>query len=185
MKTIRARMGEVLAVMVNKAVSSPAELESLRNEVLKKRKPAIKTVRVCIGTGCAAKGSRKLLELFYQAAGQSGEQVEITTKCVGCHGLCERGPIVVVEPEDILYMGVEEPDVDEIFRESVLGDRVVERLLYESPETGERVRSPDSIPFYKVQHRIVLKENGVIDPTDITEYIAAGGYSALAKALTV
>jgi NADH-quinone oxidoreductase subunit F len=107
----------------------------------------------------------------------------IEAKHVGCHGLCERGPIVVIEPGDILYQRVEEPDVEEIFRETVLGGRVVERLLYEEPTTKLKARTPTEIPFYAVQQRIVLEHNGRIDPTRIEDYIAVGGYTGLVKAL--
>ena len=103
---------------------------------------------------------------------------------MGCHGLCELGPIVVIEPGDILYHSVEEPDVAEIFRETVLGGRLVERLLYQDSRTGKKVKSPGEIPFYSVQKRIVLEQNGRIDPTDIDDYLLVGGYSALAKALS-
>ena len=143
-----------------------------------------KVVRVCIGTGCAAKGSRRIYELFCEAAKRSGQDVRVDAKCVGCHGFCERGPIVVVEPGEIFYQRVEEPDVAEVFRETVLGGRVVERLLYEDPVTGEKAEKADEIPFYKVQERIVLANNGLIDPTKITDYIAEGGYSALAKVIS-
>ena len=108
----------------------------------------------------------------------------IESKHVGCHGLCERGPIVVIEPGNILYQRVEEPDVEEIFRETVLGGRVVERLLYEDPAHQDaRPGRPAEIPFYAVQQRIVLEHNGRIDPTSIEDYIAVGGYAGLAKAL--
>ena len=86
---------------------------------------------------------------------------------------------MVIEPGNILYQRVEEPDVEEIFRETVLGGRVVERLLYEDPRTGLKARTPGEIPFYAVQQRIVLEHNGRIDPTRIEDYIAVGGYSAL------
>jgi NADH-quinone oxidoreductase subunit F len=98
--------------------------------------------------------------------------------------LCELGPIVIVEPGDILYHSVEEPDVAEIFRETVLGGQLVERLLYEDTSSGEKRKSPGDIPFYSVQKRIVLEQNGRVDPTSIDDYIAAGGYVALAKALS-
>ena len=145
---------------------------------------ASKVVRVCIGTGCAAKGSRRLYELFCEAAKQSSQDVKVEAKSVGCHGFCERGPIVVVEPGGIFYQRVEEPDVAEVFRETVLGGRIVQRLLYEDPGTAKKVEKADEIPFYKVQERIVLVNNGQIDPTKITDYIAEGGYRALAKVLS-
>ena len=141
-------------------------------------------VRVCIGTACAAKGSRRLYELFCEAAEKSDQNVHIEAKCVGCHGLCERGPIVVIQPGDILYQRVEEPDVAEIFRETVLGGRILERLLYEDPATGKKAEKADQIPFYQTQQRIVLAENGFIDPTEIADYIAAGGYTALTKVIS-
>jgi NADH:ubiquinone oxidoreductase subunit F (NADH-binding)/(2Fe-2S) ferredoxin len=170
-----------------KIIHSPKELEAYRNKLAKNKKKSTRIVRVCIGTGCAAKGSRRLYELFCQAAEQAGSgngsNIVIEAKHVGCHGLCELGPIVVIDPGEILYHSVEEPDVAEIFRETVLGGRVVERLLYQDPKTEKKVKTPAEIPFYNVQKRIVLKHNGHIDPTSIDDYISVGGYAALAKAL--
>ena len=171
-----------MTVATSKRFSAPADLEQFRDQLLRRTRPSARTVRVCIGTGCAAKGSRKLYELFVQARKEGGGEVE-AAKCVGCHGFCERGPIVVVQPGDILYQRVEEPDVAEIFRETVLGGRVVERLLYEDAATKTRAKTAREIPFYKAQQRIVLAHNGEIDPRSIDDYIAVGGYSALAKAL--
>jgi NADH-quinone oxidoreductase subunit F len=168
----------------SKVIESPADLEDLREKLRKQLKPSAKSVRVCIGTGCAAKGSRRLYELFLQAAEESGNGVEIEAKCVGCHGFCELGPIVVVQPGNIFYQGVEEPDVEEIFRETVIGGRIVERLLYEDHITGEKAGTADEIDFYNAQMRIVLAENGSIDPTSIEDYLASGGYSALARVLS-
>ena len=172
-----------MTVVAAKPISSPAALQRKREQLGKQRSGAAKRVRVCIGTGCAAKGSRRLYELFVEAMKESDMAVEAVI-CVGCHGFCERGPIVVVEPGEIFYQQVEEPDVAEIFRETVLGGRVVERLLYEDPVTDKRAKTAAEIPFYRAQQRIVLAHNGVIDPTSIDDYIAVGGYGALAKALT-
>ncbi len=166
-------------------IKNPMELERWREKLRNQHGPSTRSVRVCIGTGCAAKGSRRLYELFCEAAKESGGQVEIEAKCVGCHGFCERGPIVVVQPGDILYQRVEEPDVDEIFRETVLGGRIVERLLYEDPASAKKAVTEQEIPFYNAQQRIVLAENGSIDPTSIEDYVAVGGYTALVKALTM
>ncbi|UCD59224.1 MAG: 4Fe-4S binding protein, partial [Candidatus Hydrogenedentota bacterium] len=164
-------------------LARPSDIESLARE-LRSGGEGARVVRVCIGTGCAAKGSRRLYELFCEAAEQSGQDVQVEAKCVGCHGFCERGPIVVVEPGEILYQRVEEPDVAEIFRETVLGTRVVSRLLYQDPKTEKKAERADEIPFYNVQQRIVLAGNGIIDPAKITDYISQGGYSALAKVLS-
>jgi NADH-quinone oxidoreductase subunit F len=176
------------ATTIQKVIGSPKELEDYREKLAGKDKKNTRTVRVCIGTGCAAKGSHRLYELFCEAAeqtgGGNGRNIVIEAKHVGCHGLCELGPIVVVDPGEILYHSVEEPDVAEIFRETVLGGRVVERLLYEDPKTGKKVNTPAEIPFYNVQKRVVLKQNGRIDPTSIDDYIAVGGYSSLAAAVS-
>ena len=167
-----------------KKFARPDDIAAYSRSVRNNGGSGSKLVRVCIGTGCAAKGSRKIYELFRQAAEQHSEDVRIEAKCVGCHGFCERGPIVVVEPGEIFYQQVEEPDVAEIFRETVMGGRVVDRLLYEDPETKRKARKADDISFYRVQRRIVLENNGRIDPGSISDYIAQGGYSALAKALS-
>ena len=173
-----------MTVLSNKRLNSIADLDDMRKELLSLRSPSAKSVHVCTGPGCAAKGSPKLYELFCEAAQQADADVEILPKAVGCHGLCECGPIVLIQPGDIFYQRVEEPDVAEIFRETVVGGRLVERLLYENPATGRKVETFDKIPFYKVQKRIALAYNGLIDPTKITDYIALGGYSALAKVLS-
>ena len=165
-----------------KRLGSPLDLQRRREELCGRRSVSAKCIRVCIGTGCAAKGSRKVYELFAKTAAEVEAKVEAVT-CVGCYGFCQRGPIVVVQPGDILYQCVEEPDVAEVFRETVLGGRVVDRLLYEDPVTGAKARTADEIPFYKAQERIVLAHNGVIDPKSIDDYIAVDGYAALARAL--
>ena len=166
-----------------KVIDSQKKLESWRKKLEKQQSPSAKSVSVCIGTACAAQGSRKIYELFCEAAKESGSKVGINTKSVGCHGFCERGPIVVVQPGDILYQNVEEPDVEEIFRETVLKGNLVDRLLYKDPKTEALAKTPDEIPFYKTQQRIVLLNNGIIDPTNIDDYIAVGGYKALSSAL--
>ncbi|MBN1671821.1 MAG: 4Fe-4S binding protein [Kiritimatiellae bacterium] len=172
-----------MTVAADSALRSLDDLEALRDRLRRQRDPVVKSVRVCVGTGCAAKGSRRLYELFREAASSPRTGVAVEAKCVGCHGFCERGPIVVVEPGNVLYQRVEEPDVAEIFRETVLAGRVVERLLYADPATGQKAQTEKQIPFYSAQERIVLAQNGVIDPTRIEDYVLAGGYAALGKAL--
>jgi NADH-quinone oxidoreductase subunit F len=167
-----------------KRLDSPADLDKLRETIQKSGKEITKSVHVCIGTGCVAKGSRKIYDLFCQASAEAGNGVKIDSKNVGCHGFCERGPIVVIQPGNILYQRVEEPDVEEIFRETVMGDRIVERLLFHDPDTEEAKEKVEDIPFYRAQRRVVLQENGQIDPKSIMDYIAVGGYTALAKTLT-
>ena len=171
-------------------IEAPAQFASLIDfeqfaQTLRRRgDKTTKSIMVCVGTGCTAKGSRRLYELFCEAVSQSGQDIEVEAKSVGCHGLCGCSPVVVIEPDGIFYRYVEEPDVAEIFRETVLGGRLVERLLYEDSRTGKKAEKVDDIPFYNVQQRIVLANNGRIDPTEVSDYIAVGGYSALAKVLS-
>ncbi|UCF43398.1 MAG: NADH-quinone oxidoreductase subunit NuoF [Planctomycetota bacterium] len=171
-------------ISVPARLTSPSDIENLANALREESRAAPRSVRVCIGTGCAAKGSRRLYELFLEAATQSGEDIRVEAKCVGCHGFCERGPIVVIEPGEVFYQRVEEPDVPEIFRETVLGGRVIEGLLYEDPSTGKKATKATEIPFYNVQERVVLGMNGIVEPTSIKDYIARDGYKALVKVLT-
>ncbi len=177
---------------------SADDLQQYRERILAGRDPAARRVRVCLGTGCTAKGAPKVLEQFRVAAAElAGGPLVVGAKCTGCHGFCERGPIVVVDPGNVFYQNVKEEDVPEVWRETVVGGRVVERLLYKDEETGRLATTSDEIPFYHAQRRIVLALNGVIDPTDIDDYLAAGGhaeriedssaaggYAALAKVLT-
>jgi NADH:ubiquinone oxidoreductase subunit F (NADH-binding)/(2Fe-2S) ferredoxin/NAD-dependent dihydropyrimidine dehydrogenase PreA subunit len=166
-------------------LENPAELDELRSALRAEQDPKARRVRICIGTGCTAKGAPRVIEQFRKAADEFGDQsLVVETKCTGCHGFCERGPIVVVDPGNVFYQNVMEEDVPELWRESVLGGRVVERLLYKDEATEKTATTADEIPFYRAQERIVLALNGVIDPTRIEEYVAAGGYSALAKVLT-
>jgi NADH-quinone oxidoreductase subunit F len=109
------------------------------------------------------------------------DRVDILT--TGCHGFCERGPVVVIRPEDIFYERVGVKDVPEIVSETIIGDNIVDRLLYTEPQTGEELVHEHDLPFYKLQERVILGDNGFIDPTSIEDYIARGGYSALVKAL--
>ena len=98
-----------MTVVSLERLSTPADLEHLREDLRKRRDPAAKCVRVCIGPGCVAKGAMRLHELFTEAVRQTGADVAIEAKGVGCHGLCERGPLVIVHPGNIFYQRVEEP----------------------------------------------------------------------------
>jgi NADH-quinone oxidoreductase subunit F len=109
------------------------------------------------------------------------DEVDVLT--TGCHGFCERGPVVVMRPENIFYQRVQVKDVPEIVSETVVKGSIVERLLYTHPQTGEKIVYEDDVPFYALQERVILGDNGFIDPTRIDDYIMRDGYSALAKAL--
>ena len=160
------------------------ELEAFRARAIAERDRSTHGVRVCLGTGCVAKGSGNIFEQFRRIAAEQGEEGTVVgVKCTGCHGFCERGPLVVVDPGNVFYVDVKEKDIAEIWQETVLAGRVVERLLYKDEKTGQSCVTPDEIPFYRAQHRIILAHIGVIDPTRIEEYLAVGGYAGLARAM--
>jgi NADH-quinone oxidoreductase subunit F len=139
-------------------------------------------VLVCQGTGCTSSGSeeiRRALEHQVDEAGLQDVEVDFT----GCHGFCQQGPIVVVEPEGIFYTHVKVEDVAEIVESHLTGGRPVERLFYRDPVTGEGIPTYQEITFYKKQSRLILRNCGHINPERIEDYIATGGYEACKKAL--
>ena len=143
-------------------------------------------VLVCGGTGCSSSGSATLIERFNQQIAEKGLDKEVKVIRTGCFGLCEAGPVVIVYPDGTFYSHVKPEDVDEIVGEHLLKGRKVEHLVYVEHATHEQnaERKLDDITFYKHQHRIALRNCGVIDPEDIDEYLAMDGYKALEKALT-
>ncbi len=141
-------------------------------------------VLVCGGTACKSSGSQKVRDAFARYLEEYKLQDEVMLVETGCHGFCEHGPLVIVYPEGTFYCRVTADDVKEIVEQHLYKGRIVERLLYREPLTQEQVPNYDEIGFYKKQHRIVLANCGEIDPENVGEYIAVGGYEALGKALT-
>jgi NADH:ubiquinone oxidoreductase subunit F (NADH-binding)/(2Fe-2S) ferredoxin/Pyruvate/2-oxoacid:ferredoxin oxidoreductase delta subunit len=165
-------------------ISSPQALEQFRNEILSKRDPHQPCITVCTGTGCHASGCHQVVEAFKKVLREHSEGQGINLRMTGCHGFCEKGPLVVIHPQKILYQRVKPEDAPKIFQETILKGKVLESLLYEHPATGEKIAHEDDVPFYKKQMRIIFGNNGSIDPSEIEDYIAVGGYRALSKALS-
>ena len=138
------------------------------------------TILLCRGTGCESSKSAELQTAFEDAL--QGMDVEV--KFTGCHGMCQQGPIVVIEPEDIFYSKVKLKDVPAIVEKHIHNQEHVERLFYQDPSTKERIPTYHEIPFYKRQKRLVLRNCGQIDPEDIEDSLAAGNYQGLKKALS-
>ena len=166
-----------------KKLRSPQDLEDLQATLAAARDPDKKCITVCSGTGCLASGCESVTSAFREELERQALTDEVDVLTTGCHGFCERGPVVVIRPEDIFYEQVRAKDVPEIVSETIVDGKIVERLLYAHPQTGEKIVREHDVPFYKLQRRIVLADNGFIDPTSIDDYVARGGYSALAKAL--
>jgi NADH:ubiquinone oxidoreductase subunit F (NADH-binding)/(2Fe-2S) ferredoxin/Pyruvate/2-oxoacid:ferredoxin oxidoreductase delta subunit len=132
-----------------------------------------------------ANGSAKVCDAFKTALAEThiGAKVIPGIKTTGCHGFCSRGPLVIIRPQGLFYQRVKPQNVAEIVQHTLVEGQAVEKLLYKDPQTGEPVHTEDDIPFYSLQKRVVLQNIGKIDPTAITDTIAAGGYQALAKIL--
>ena len=164
-------------------ISSPQELERYQNEILSKRDPHQPCVTVCGGTGCHASGCHQVIDAFRKVLQDHSKGNGINIRVTGCHGFCERGPLVVIYPQKILYQRVKPEDARTIFEETILNGKVIESLLYDHPTTGARIVHEEEVPFYQKQMRIIFGNNGNIDPTRIEDYLAVGGYRALSKAL--
>lgn len=168
---------------MKKKITSPSDLETIIESIKKKREPEKPCVSVCCGTGCMASGALEVLSTFKSVLMKKGLDVQLDTKLTGCHGFCEQGPLVVLTPGNILYCRVQEEDVEEIVEKTVVGDELVERLLYVEPVSGVQIAKEHDVPFYKKQYRLLMANNGKLVPTEIEDYLALGGYSALKKVL--
>ena len=142
-----------------------------------------RTVKVCQGTGCISGGAEQVLFWLEKEALRSDLGDNIQVKRTGCHGFCQQGPLVIVEPDGVLYSKVVPEDVPDIWRALAPGAEPVERLLYRDPSTNATISSYTDIPFYNKQQRNVLRNCGNIDPENIDDYLDVGGYQALRKAL--
>ncbi len=143
-----------------------------------------RAILVCGGTGCHASESQQLIANFQALIAEHGVGDTIQASISGCFGFCEKGPIVKIYPDNVLYVQVKPEDAVEIFEKHILENRRVERLLYVDPILKERIEKQYDIPFYQPQQRIALRHSGLINPEDIREYIAVEGYQALGKVLS-
>ncbi len=141
-------------------------------------------VLVCGGTGCTSSGSPSIIEKLHEEIKKNGLEEEVEVVRTGCFGLCALGPIMIVYPEGCFYSAVKEEDIPEIVSEHLLKGRIVERLLYSETVTENGIKALNDTNFYKKQHRVALRNCGVINPENIDEYIALDGYQALNKVLT-
>ena len=173
-------MNEVKNMTILKSAS---DLEKFRKNILSKRDPKKKIISVCVSTGCEALGVQQVLEAFNEEIAKQGLEGKVELKETGCLGFCEKGPRIVIYPEEIYYFQVKPTDVPEIVSKTILENKIIERLLYCDPVSGEKARRLSDVPFYKYQKRILLESNSKLNPKNIEDYIAIGGYSALSKVL--
>ncbi|MCP3941642.1 MAG: NADH-quinone oxidoreductase subunit F [Desulfobacteraceae bacterium] len=170
----------------------PCRLESLddlnkfREQLERNIDPDHPEIVVCHGTGCLASGGEAVSNAIQATLDASGIKAKVIPgiKTTGCQGFCSRGPLVLIRPQGIFYQRVKPKDVGEIIEKTIVQGEIINRLLYKDPQTGEKIIHEEEIPFYKYQDRKVLHNIGKIDPTNLYDSIMAGGYQALAKALT-
>ena len=163
-------------------LQSAAELEQLRAAILTSRDPARPCIAVCAGAACHGLDSLRVADAFQAEVAKLGAEAGVDVRVTGCHGYCEKGPNVVVGPAEVCYFEVKPGDVPEIVDSARTG-KVIERLVYQHPVTGEKAVHMNEVPFYKHQMRLLIGDNTRIDPMRIDDYIAVGGYAALSKAL--
>lgn len=145
-----------------------------------------KQILICCGTGCRANGSMAVVDAMREEIVRQGAGAEVIAevKTTGCNGFCENGPIVKIMPDNLVYYKVKPKDAAEIVEKSVAQAQVIERLMYRD-DSGKRVRSQEENPFYAHQHKLALRHIGSIDPENIEDYLALGGYEALKRALSM
>ena len=164
-------------------INSPAELEEIRKSILSKRDCNELCISVCTGIGCLARGATDVVIALKEEIKKQGLEAEVCIRETGCPGFCGKGPILVIYPEEICYLEVKPDDASEIISQTIKENRIVDRLLYTESSNGEKIVHEFDIPFYKKQMRLLMSNNIKIDPKNIDDYLALGGYSALAKAL--
>jgi NADH-quinone oxidoreductase subunit F len=142
-----------------------------------------KLVSLCAGSGCAAYGTSKVHKALIEELIRQDLQDKVEVKLTGCHGFCEKGPIMVLHPEGVFYPQLKEEHIPDIVEKTIKKGELVDRLIFKDPSTKKKITHERDIPFYKLQQRAVFGNNGMIDPTSIEDYIATGGYGALEKAL--
>ena len=179
----------VIDNFIDTKLKTREDLQNLREKAKAKIDATPIRILICAGTGCIAGGSQQIYEKLSELT-KNNENVEVEfqkevphpeVKKSGCHGFCEMGPLIRIEPLGILYVKVQLEDCEEIYKETICNKKPIERLLFE--QDGKKYQSQESIPFYEKQTRIVLKNCGHIDAEHIEEYIAVGGYEGLEKVL--
>jgi NADH-quinone oxidoreductase subunit F len=160
------------------------KLQEIQREISQAQKKQKTHITVCGGTGCHAYGCIKVARAFEAEIKKHHLQDSHGVRLTGCHGFCERGPIVVIQPQGIFYQRIQLKDVQEVVSQTIIHKKIIDRLLYVDPQTQKKIVYEKDVPFYQRQKRIIFGNNGLIDPTEIKDYIAVQGYSALAKVLS-
>ncbi len=168
-----------------KRINSIDEFNKAVEAEIRKRKSETRTVlTVSAGTCGQARGSLKVIDALENVVEEKKLKDKVKINVTGCHGFCEAEPNIIIHPHDIFYQHVQNKDAEEIVSDTILDNQIIERLLYSDPATGESVKKEEDISFYKKQMRLVLGDNALLDPTQISDYLSIGGYRSLSKALS-
>jgi len=165
-------------------LKTASEIKKILEREKKKNQKYTKLVTLCAGTGCTASGCQAVLAALHKELKKRRLSHKVKIRTTGCHGFCEQGPLMVIEPGNIFYCHIKPHDVSEIVSQTLVRGKTIDGLLYVDPATGKRINHERDIPFYKVQDRVLLGQNKLVDPCNINDYIAIGGYSALIRVLT-
>ncbi len=159
-------------------------LNNFRNNILSKHQEKDKKlISLCAGSGCGAYGTEKVYQTLTEELAKHNLQDEVEIKLTGCHGFCEKGPIMVIHPEGIFYPQVKETHIPNIVEKTIKNGEIDKSLAFKDHITKKKIFHEEDIPFYKLQQRIIFGNNGMIDPTSIKDYISVDGYTALDKVL--
>jgi len=164
-------------------IKNNKDLIALSEKNIKENSKYSKTVTICAGTGCCASGCLEVLTELEKELKNKKLTNKIKIRATGCHGFCEQGPLLVIEPNNIFYRHVKPKDVPEIVSSTLENNKIIEALLYIDPATSKKITKETNIPFYKKQERILLNQNKLIDPCNVNDYISINGYSAFVKVL--
>lgn len=164
-------------------IKTASDLERLAKAAAKENSAYDKIVTICAGTGCSASGCRDVLSSLQTELKSKKLDKNIKVRATGCHGFCEQGPLLVIEPQNIFYCHVSPEDIPEVISETIQKGKSIERLLYLDLASKKRITHEKDIPFYKAQDRVLLGQNKYIDPCNISDYIAQDGYKAFVKAV--
>ncbi len=166
-------------------IQSITDLKQAIEIQIQKRKSTEKPIlTISAGTCGRARGSLRVIKALKNAIKKQKLENDIKIKVTGCHGFCEAEPNIIIHPHNIFYQKVEPKNAKDILAQTVLGNKIIDQLLYSDPSTKERYIQENDIPFYKHQKRIILGDNALIDPTDINDYLSIGGYLSLVKVLS-
>jgi NADH-quinone oxidoreductase subunit F len=167
-----------------KKLKSIKEFDEIRGNLIEQRPKEKLCITISSGTCGHARGSDSVVKAFEEKLRSNGWKDKVTMRVTGCHGFCEVEPTVLIYPEGILYQKVKPEDADQIISETVINQRIIDRLLYSDPVTKQKSVHEEEIPFYQKQNRLIMGNNRFVDPTKIEDYLATGGYSAFRRVLS-